>query len=72
MSAELLGIYRPGDTFLHRRRAGTKLLGLMAASILVVVVHGPVRRRLRGRGAGLLAWSGARLDVTLRAMRGLL
>ncbi|WP_107767647.1 energy-coupling factor transporter transmembrane component T family protein [Nocardioides terrigena] len=73
MSAELLGIYRPGDTFLHRRRAGTKLLGLMVASIVVVVVHGPVSAVVFVAVAlGLLAWSGARLDVTLRAMRGLL
>ena len=73
MSADLLGIHRPGDTFLHRRRAGTKLLGLMVASIVVVVAHGPVSALVFVVvAAGLLVWSGARLDVTLRAMRGLL
>jgi biotin transport system permease protein len=70
---ELLGIHRPGDTFLHRRSAGTKLLALLLASIMVVVVRGPVSAVVFvGVGVGLLAWSGARLDVTLRAMRGLL
>ncbi|WP_457206012.1 energy-coupling factor transporter transmembrane component T family protein [Nocardioides sp. P5_C9_2] len=73
MSGDLLGIHQPGDTFLHRRRAGTKLLGLMLASIVVVVVHGPASALVFVvLAAGLLAWSGARLDVTLRAMRGLL
>jgi biotin transport system permease protein len=73
MRGELLGIHRPGDTFLHRRSAGTKLLALLLASTAVVVVRGPVSAVVFvGVGVGLLAWSGARLDVTLRAMRGLL
>jgi biotin transport system permease protein len=73
MRGELLGIHRPGDTFLHRRSAGTKLVALLLASIVVIVVRGPVSAVVfAGVGVGLLAWSGARLDVTLRAMRGLL
>jgi biotin transport system permease protein len=73
MRGELLGIHRPGDTFLHRRSAGTKLLALLLASTAVVVVRGPVSAVVFvGVGVGLLARSGARLDVTLRAMRGLL
>lgn len=73
MSSELLGIHRPGDTFLHRRRAGTKLLALMVASLVVVLARGPLSAVvLVAVGVALLVWSGARLGVTLRAMRGLL
>ncbi len=73
MSGDLLGIHQPGDTFLHRWRAGTKLLALMLASVVVVVVRGPVSAVvLVVVAAGLLVWSGARPGVTLRAMRGLL
>jgi biotin transport system permease protein len=73
MNADLLGIHRPGDTFLHRRRAGTKLIGLMVASLVIVLVRGPLSALVFvGVGATLLLWSGARPGVTLRAMRGLL
>lgn len=73
MSGDLLGIHQPGDTFLHRRRAGTKLIALLLASIVVVVAKGPLSALLFVvLAAALLVWSGARLGVTLRAMRGLL
>ncbi|KRF36466.1 CbiQ family ECF transporter T component [Nocardioides sp. Soil805] len=73
MNADLLGIHRPGDTFLHRQRAGTKLLALMLASVVVVVASGPMSAVVFViAAAALLVWSGARLGVTLRAMRGLL
>lgn len=73
MSAQLLGLHRPGTTWLHRLPAGAKLLGLMVASLVVVVVRGPVPAVAFVLAAGaLLAWSGARLGLTLRAMRWLL
>jgi biotin transport system permease protein len=73
VSGDLLGIHRPGDTFLHRRSAGTKLVALVLASIVVVVVRGPGwALAFVALAAVLLVWSGARLDVTLRALRGLL
>ena len=73
MSAQLLGLHRPGTTWLHRLPAGAKLLGLMAASLVVVVVHGPATAVAFVVVAGvLLVWSGARLGLTIRAMRWLL
>jgi biotin transport system permease protein len=41
MTGALLGIHQPGDTWLHRRPAGAKVLGLLVASIVVVVADGP-------------------------------
>jgi biotin transport system permease protein len=43
MTGALLGIHPPGDTWLHRCPAGAKVLGLLVASIavVVVVVDGP-------------------------------
>ena len=73
MSAQLLGLHRPGTTWLHRLPAGAKLLGLMAASLVVVVVHGPATAVAFVVVAGvLLVWSGARPGLTIRAMRWLL
>lgn len=68
----LLGAYQPGRTWLHRLSAGTKLLGLFVAGLLLVVA--------RGWGSGVaalvvagvvLATSGAALGQTARALRGL-
>lgn len=73
MSAQLLGLHQPGTMVLHRLPAGAKLLGLMAVSIVVVVVRGPLSAlAFLTVAAGLLVWSGARLGLTLRAMRWLL
>lgn len=73
MSAQLLGLHQPGDTRLHRLGAGTKLLGLMVASLVVVVIRGPASAlAFLAVACGLLVWSGARLGLTLRAMRWLL
>ena len=41
MTGALLGIHQPGDTWLHRRSAGAKVLGLLVASIVVVALDGP-------------------------------
>lgn len=37
----LLGLYRPGDTWLHRAGVGPKLAGLALLSIAVTVLRGP-------------------------------
>jgi biotin transport system permease protein len=72
MSSLLLGSYRPADTWLHRLPAGAKLLGLMASSIVVVTLRGP----LSALGAlaiavAVVASSGMGLRLTLRALRGI-
>ena len=69
----MLGLHRPGTTLLHRLPAGAKLLGLLAAGVVVVVLHGPASSLALLAGAALLvAWSGAGLRLTLRALRGIL
>lgn len=73
MSAHLLGLHRPGTTWLHRLPAGTKLLALAVTGLVVVVVRGPVSAVVfLGLATVLLVWSGARLGQTLRAMRWLM
>jgi len=73
VSGQLLGLHRPGTTWLHRLPAGAKLLGLMVASLVVVLVRGPVSAvAFVVVGAVLVVWSGADLRLTLRAMRWLL
>jgi len=69
----MLGLHRPGSTLLHRLPAGAKLLGLLGAGAVVVVLHGPAGSLVVLAAAALLvAWSGAGLRVTLRALRGIL
>ncbi len=73
MSAELLGLHRPGTTALHRLPAGAKLIGLAVASTVVVVARGPVSGLVAlGAAGAVLAWSGAPLRATARALRWLL
>jgi biotin transport system permease protein len=73
VSAQLLGLHRPGHTWLHRLPAGAKLLGLTAASLVVVVVRGPGSAvAFLALAAVLLAWSGAPVRTTLVAMRWVL
>ncbi len=69
----LLGAYRPGTTFWHRRTAGAKLIAVFAVGILVVAVHGPLSSIVFVAGAlGLIRWSGAGLRLLLGTLRGLL
>ncbi len=69
----LLGLYRPGVTWLHRLPAGAKLAGLLVASIVVVAVRGPISGVVAlAVAVGLAAWSGAGLRLLLRAMRVLI
>jgi len=66
----LLGLYRPGTTWLHRLPASAKLIGLLVAGIVVVAVRGPVSGvAALGVAIGLAAWSGAGLRLLFRAMR---
>ncbi|WP_239456423.1 CbiQ family ECF transporter T component [Nocardioides solisilvae] len=69
----LLDAHRPGTSWLHRLPAGAKLLGMLAAGVVVIVLRGP----LTGVGAlavalALVASSGLGLADTLRALRSLL
>ena len=69
----MLGLHRPGSTLLHRAPAGAKLLALLVAGLVTVVLRGPASSIVLLAGAGLLvAWSGAGVRLTLRALRGIL
>ena len=72
MSTLLLGLHRPGDTWLHRARPGAKLVALVVAGVVVTVVRGPLwSLAFVVGGVLLLAWAGAGLVRTLRNLRGL-
>lgn len=69
----LLGLHRPGTTWLHRLPAGAKLLGLLVAAVVLVLARGPVGGVVAlAAAAGLLVWSGAGVRTLLRTLRGLL
>jgi len=66
----LLGLYRPGTTWLHRLPASAKLLGVLVASIVVVAARGPISGVAALLVAiGLAAWSGAGLRLLFRSVR---
>ena len=66
----LLGLYRPGTTWLHRLPASAKLLGLLVASIVVVAVRGPTSGlAFLAVAVVLAAWSGAGLRLLFRTLR---
>lgn len=68
-----MGSHRPGTTWLHRLPAGAKLLGMMALSITVVAVRGPVSGLVAAVAAlVLVVWSGMGWRVALRILRALL
>lgn len=72
-SPVLVGLYRPGDSLLHRLPVGAKLLGLAGLSLTIVLVRSmPASWVFLGVALGLAAL--ARIDVrTLaRAARGVL
>jgi biotin transport system permease protein len=69
----ILGLHQPGTTWLHRLPAGAKLLGLLAASIVVVVLRGPVSGVVALAVAVVVAaWSGAGARPLVRSMRTVL
>lgn len=71
--SELLGVYRPGTTLLHRFGPGPKLAFLALWSIAVVVLRGPVASpAFLVIAIAIAAWSGLHLRRSLRTMRGFL
>ncbi|MBG6097629.1 CbiQ family ECF transporter T component [Nocardioides luteus] len=68
-----VGIYRPGDTVLHRLPVGAKLLGLAIISVAIVALRGPILAVAFLAVAVVLALVG-RLDLaaTARALRAVL
>lgn len=69
----LLGMHRPGTTWLHRLPAGVKLLGLVLLGLVVVLVRGPVSAVVALVVAvGLGAYAGLTAREGLRTLRGLL
>ena len=69
----LLGLHRPGTSWLHRLPASTKLLGLLVASVAVVATPGPFSAvGFLVVALALAAWSGAGPGRLVRTLRGLL
>ncbi|MFJ9392660.1 energy-coupling factor transporter transmembrane component T family protein [Nocardioides sp. NPDC101246] len=68
-----VGLYRPGDTVLHRLPVGAKLLGLAVLSVAIVALRGPLIAVGFLVVAVVLALIG-RLDLasTARALRAVL
>lgn len=68
--AELLGLYQPGTTVVHRAGVGTKLLILSASSLAVAVLRGPASG-LFALGIAVVVAGVARLGLRafLRALR---
>lgn len=68
----LLGLYRPGETWLHRSRVGVKLGGLAVLGIAVAIVRGPASAIAFLVVAVVLATLGrVGVRTTVRAMRPL-
>lgn len=68
----LLGLYRPGRTWLHRLRAAHKLSGLFLFGVVVVAVHGHwTALAALGASLVLVLTSGMDLRLTARALRGI-
>lgn len=68
-----LGVYRPGNSLLHRLPVGAKVLGLIVLSIAVVALHGWVA--IAGQimlATTLGAVARLRPGATARALRGVL
>jgi len=70
--AILVGLFRPGTTLLHRLPAGAKLLGLLAAGILVGYLRGPWSAIGFAVTATLVLWWAAGSLRILRSLRGLM
>lgn len=69
----LLGLYRPGTTWLHRLPAVVKLVAMVSASVMVVATRGPVSGlAFLALALGAAAWSGAGVRLLFRSLRILL
>ena len=62
----LLGIYRPGDSVVHRLPTGAKLLALAGAGAVSAFVHAPAVA-LALVGVGVLGFGAARIPVAAAA-----
>lgn len=68
-----LGVYRPGDTLLHRIPAGPKLALLAAFGVVTVVIRGPVSAMAFLTFSLLLViWARVPVRPVLRSLRPLL
>lgn len=71
--SQLMGVYQPGTTLLHRVPAGAKLLTMAVLSLVVVTWRSPVATAaLLVAVLGLLLWARVRVRLLLRTLRGLL
>ncbi len=69
----MLGAYHPGRSVFHRAGAGTKLLGLLFAGLVVVATPGPVAALgFLAVAVTALVATGAGVRTLLRTLRGLL
>ena len=69
----LVGLHRPGTTWLHRLPAGVKLLGLLVLGTVVVLARGPWSGAVALAVAlALAAYGGLGAREGLRTLRGLL
>lgn len=71
--SDLLGVYRPGTTFLHRTPAGAKILALATLSLVTVLVRSAwTSGAVLALAVVLLLVARARPGLVLRTLRGLL
>lgn len=71
--SDLLGVYQPGTTFLHRMPAGFKLTAMAVISVVVVAYRSPATSGvLVAVVLALLAVARVRLRLLARTLRGLL
>ncbi len=71
--SDLLGVYRPGSSVLHRLPAGGKLVGLAVISVVTVALGSVVTTAaVLGLALVLLVVARAPVGRVLRTMRGLL
>lgn len=71
--SDLLGVYRPGSSVLHRLPAGGKLVGLAVISVVTVALGSVVTTAaVLGLALVLLLVARAPVGQVLRTMRGLL
>lgn len=71
MTANPLGLYRPGASVLHRLTPGPKLLGLFVLGVAVLVVRGPwTGAGFLALAFGLAALGHLSIGTILRSLRG--
>lgn len=72
-SSALIGLYQPGDTWLHRLPVGAKLIGLGVLSVAIVAVRGAVSAVVFAAvAAALVGWAGLGWRTLWRQTRAVL